>query len=80
MNRKVKTPALIATLLLAVILAASIGDVSTVSAQGGGSTPGKPEVMPGQSDGEVIVSWEAVEHANYYVVAWLAYAGLQRGH
>ena len=40
MNRKVKTLALIATLLLAVMLAASIGDVSTVAAQGGSSTRG----------------------------------------
>ena len=74
MNRKVKTPALIATLLLAVILAASIGDVSTVSAQGGVSTPGKPVVIPGQRDGRVVISWESVENASYYAIAWLAHA------
>ena len=30
--------------------------------------------MPGQDDGQVTVSWEAVEPANYYVIAWLAFA------
>ena len=65
---------MIATLMLALVLAASISDVSTVTAQGSSSTPGKPVVMPGESNGEVIISWEAVEQANYYVIAWLALA------
>lgn len=69
---KIKPSTAIAALLLAVLLAASIGDFSTVAAQGGSSTPGKPEVAPGERDGEVVVSWEAVEQANYYVIAWLA--------
>ena len=74
MNRKLKTPALIATLMLALLLAASIGDVSTVAAQGGVTAPGKPVVIPGQRDGRVVVSWEAVQEASHYVIAWLAHA------
>ena len=74
MNRKVNSPVVIATLLLALILAASIGDVSTVAAQGSPSTPGKPEVMPGERDGQIAVSWGSVEQASYYVIAWLAHA------
>ena len=73
-SRKVKTSAMIGTLLLAVLLAASAGGVSSVAAQGGLSTLGKPEVMPGQRDGQVIVSWEAGAQAEYYVIAWLANA------
>ena len=65
-------PAAIATLLLVVSLAVAIANAAPAIAQDDLPAPGKPHATEGENQGEVIVTWESVEQAGFYRIAWLS--------
>ena len=67
-----KFPAAIATLLLVVSLAVAVANAAPAIAQDELPTPGKLQATEGENQGEVILTWESVEQAGFYRIAWLS--------
>ena len=77
-----KTPIVIAALVLAILATVSVGNFSTVAAQDESDEredtilvePGRTlRVSQGPGQDELTVSWDAVAEAKFYRVGWVAY-------
>ena len=69
----INTLKIAATLFLAIGLAVSVGNPASVEADNDFPAIGAFEVTLGPNEGEVTLSWEGIDRADFYVIAWIAY-------
>ncbi len=62
----------IAALFVAVLLVVASGQEMPVAAQSDPTNFGKPQVAAGANPGEVVVTWTAVDSANFYRIGWIS--------
>ena len=67
-----RSPAVIASVILLLILTATLASPPFTVAQDGPPAPANIMVMNGPNPGEAIVTWNAVDSANFYRIGWLS--------
>ena len=62
----------IAAFFVAALLVVASGQGTPVAAQSNPTNFGKPQVAAGANSGEVMVTWTAVDSANFYRIGWIS--------